>query len=183
MWRCGWYGGRGKPADLEGILLPKVTAYIGLGSNLGDEKEYIEKALKLLAETPGIELREVAGYYRTEPIGYTEQDWFLNTAAKIKTTLAPHALLVVLQDIEEKLGRVREIHWGPRVIDLDLLIFGNEKIDDDILTVPHPRICERAFVVAPLADISPDLILPDGSKAKDLALHLREKQEIVKVDE
>ncbi len=168
---------------MGGILLPGITAYIGLGSNLGDKKRYMEQALKLLAETPGIELRQLAGYYRTEPIGYTEQDWFLNTVAEIKTTLAPHALLAALQIIENELGRVRKIHWGPRVIDLDLLLYGDEKIDDDILTVPHPRICERAFVVAPLADINPDLILPNGNKAKELALSLAEKQKINKVDD
>lgn len=152
------------------------TAYIGLGSNLGDKEANIKKALKLLEASPGVHVKRVASFYRTAPVGYTRQDWFLNTAAEVETDLKPHELLSHLLDIEERLGRVRTVHWGPRTIDLDLLIFGREEVNTPDLIVPHPRMSERAFVMVPLAELVPEFIIAGRGKATELAETLKKEQ-------
>ncbi|RJQ30015.1 MAG: 2-amino-4-hydroxy-6-hydroxymethyldihydropteridine diphosphokinase [Peptococcaceae bacterium] len=159
--------------------MPQVTkVFIGIGSNSGDKEANIGKALKLLGETPGVTVHRVAPLYRTEPVGYIEQDWFLNTVAEVSTVLSPRELLDALLGIEKSLGRVRTVRWGPRPVDLDIILYGNGNINEPDLVIPHPGMCERAFVVAPLADLVPDLVLPGGKKAADLAAFLRKEQPI-----
>ncbi len=157
-----------------------TTAYIGLGSNLGDKKANLKKALELLDTAPGMRVKKVASFYRAAPVGNTRQDWFLNTVAEVETNLNPHQLLALLLSVEAGLGRVRTVRWGPRTIDLDLLIFGREEVRAPDLTVPHPRMCERAFVMAPLAEIAPGLIIPGRGKVADLARVLAKEQPVEK---
>ncbi|MCL6635573.1 MAG: 2-amino-4-hydroxy-6-hydroxymethyldihydropteridine diphosphokinase [Peptococcaceae bacterium] len=156
------------------------TAYVGVGSNLGDKRANIKKALELLGASPEVWLKRTASLYRTAPVGYSEQDWFLNTVAEVETGLAPRELLSLLLGIEEKLGRVRTVRWGPRTADLDLLLFGEEEIHSPDLCVPHPRMAERAFVMVPLAELAPDLVLPGRGRAADLARVLAGEQAIEK---
>lgn len=156
----------------------KKTAYIGLGSNLGDKEDNIRTALNMMAETPGVNISLVAPLYKTAPVGMEQQDWFINTVAEVATELAPLELLHRLQDIENRLGRVRKVHWGPRVIDLDILLYGDETIDIPGLSVPHPMMAERAFVMVPLAGLNPELELPGLGRVAALAAELSEKQKI-----
>ncbi|MDD4239344.1 MAG: 2-amino-4-hydroxy-6-hydroxymethyldihydropteridine diphosphokinase [Desulfotomaculaceae bacterium] len=156
------------------------TAYIGLGSNLGDKRANLEKALELLGATTGVQLKRVASYHRTAPLGGPVQDWYLNTVAEVITGLEPHRLLAALLKIEEGLGRVRTVRWGPRTVDLDLLLYDRREICSAALTLPHPRMTERAFVMAPLAELAPGLILY-GKTAVELAGELARVQLIEKL--
>ncbi|MEW6448829.1 MAG: 2-amino-4-hydroxy-6-hydroxymethyldihydropteridine diphosphokinase [Bacillota bacterium] len=158
-----------------------ATAYVGLGSNLGDRKENLRRALQALRSTPGILVRRVASLYRTAPVGVSNQPEFLNTVVEVLTTLTPRRLLSRLLEIENELGRVRGERWGPRIIDLDLLLYGGAEIAMRDLVVPHPRLEERAFVVAPIAEIAPDLILPGGAGAAALAAELQKEQSVERV--
>lgn len=155
-----------------------TTAYIGLGSNLPGRRKTIAAALKLLHHPPTVHLLRVAPLYSTAPVGDTKQDWFLNTVAEIKTTLSPMELLKTLLAIENQLGRVRTRRWGPRNIDLDLLLYNNITIATAELTLPHPRMIERAFVMVPLADLNPKLMMPGNVTANELANQLRANQQI-----
>lgn len=156
------------------------TAYIGLGSNLGDKRANLEKALELLDNTPGVQLKRVASYYRTAPQGGPVQAWYFNTVAEVVSSLEPQQLLTALFKIEEGLGRVRTVRWGPRTIDLDLLLYGRSEICSAALTLPHPRMLERAFVMAPLAELAPGLVL-QGKTAVKLAEELASVQSIEKL--
>jgi 2-amino-4-hydroxy-6-hydroxymethyldihydropteridine diphosphokinase len=135
----------------------KHIAYLGLGSNMGDRLSYLHKAVFLLNEHPAIKVEKVSSVYETDPVGYTEQDQFLNIAVKISTNLHPEELLRTVQSIELELGRKREIRWGPRTIDLDILLYNHENIEAENLIIPHPRMYERAFVLAPLAEINEEV--------------------------
>jgi 2-amino-4-hydroxy-6-hydroxymethyldihydropteridine diphosphokinase len=157
-----------------------TTAYIGLGSNLGDKEANIKKALELLGEVPGIQVKKVASLYRTAPLYVTKQDWFLNTVAEIETSLKAHELLSLLKDMEKKLDRTPTVRWGPRTIDLDLLLFGSDKVCSSDLVVPHPRMTERAFVMVPLAEIAPHLCVPGRGRAGELAHLLTTEQSVEK---
>ncbi len=137
-----------------------ATAYIGIGSNLGDREAHVAAALCQLAELPHTTIVRVSSLIETEPVGVTDQGEFLNGAAEIRTNLAPLDLLDALQGIESDLGRVRAERWGPRTIDLDILLYDNEVIETDRLTVPHPLMHERGFVLAPLAEIAADTAHP-----------------------
>jgi 2-amino-4-hydroxy-6-hydroxymethyldihydropteridine diphosphokinase len=128
---------------------------IGLGSNLGDSPRILQEAIDRLRSIPQIQLEKVASYYRTKPIGPPQPD-YLNSAATLTTSLSPWQLLDILQEIENLAGRTREVHWGPRTLDLDLLLFGVWQIDSPRLQVPHPRMAERGFVLLPLAEIAGD---------------------------
>jgi 2-amino-4-hydroxy-6-hydroxymethyldihydropteridine diphosphokinase len=139
----------------------EVDAYIALGSNLEPRGKYIQRALTMIAEQPGIEVLEVSSVYETEPEGGPEgQPAFLNAAAKLKTTLTPTELLNALQAIEKELGRKRDVFWGPRTIDLDILLFDQEIVSTDRLIIPHPLMHERRFVLQPLAQIAPEVMHP-----------------------
>jgi 2-amino-4-hydroxy-6-hydroxymethyldihydropteridine diphosphokinase len=145
-----------------------TRAFVGLGANLGDREAAIRRAAELLGATRLSSIRE------TEPWGFEEQPRFLNAVAELETQLSPQGLLERLLEIERELGRTRTgPRWGPRTIDLDLLVFGAECIDERGLTVPHPRLHERAFVLEPLAELDPELEIP--GRGRVLAL-LRELQ-------
>ncbi len=153
-----------------------ITAYIGLGTNLGDRRGALEMALREMHQPPIIYIERVSSVYETAPVGVTEQPDFLNAVARVVTTLPPRALLDALLNLENKMGRVRTLRWGPRVIDLDLLIYGDASIAESGLEVPHPRLRERAFVLGPLAEIAPELCLPpDGQTAEKVFWELSEK--------
>ena len=155
-----------------------TLAYLGLGTNLGDRESYLAQALKELAGLPTIEIGAVSSIYETAPVGLTDQPDFLNLVVSVRTTLSPRELMDALLHIENKMGRVRTVRWGPRVIDLDLLLFGDVRVEVPELTVPHPRLRERSFVLIPLAEIASDLILP-GEKMtiKKLAEKLLENSD------
>ena len=143
-------------------------AYVGLGANLGDRHATIRSALDAIGKLAHVELLAVSELRETEPVDVVDQPSFVNGACLVETTLTPRALLEALLAIEERLGRVREVRRGPRTIDLDLLLFGSEVLDEPGFTVPHPRLHERAFVLEPLLDLEFDLSLPDGRSVKDL---------------
>lgn len=129
------------------------TAYLGLGSNLGDRERYLLTAVERLRSHPCIREVSPSPIYETDPVGVTDQPLFLNMACRIRTTLAPEELLDVAMNIEKTLGRRRDIRWGPRTIDIDILLYDNAAIDTGRLTVPHPRMMERMFVLVPLLDV------------------------------
>jgi 2-amino-4-hydroxy-6-hydroxymethyldihydropteridine diphosphokinase len=138
-----------------------TRAYVGLGANLGDREASLRAAVERLAQTPGIEVIAVSTFRETEPVGYLDQPRFLNGAVALETELPPRALLEALLAVERSLGRTREgPRFGPRTIDLDLLAYGDETVDEPGLTVPHPRLGERAFALEPLLELDPALILP-----------------------
>jgi 2-amino-4-hydroxy-6-hydroxymethyldihydropteridine diphosphokinase len=148
----------------------KVTVtrvFVGLGSNLGDRELNLRRALQQLEELGTV---RASSFRETDPVGVTDQPKFLNAAAELATDLPPKELLERLLEIERELGRDRatERRWGPRVIDLDLLLFGEEAIDEPGLTVPHPRLADRRFVLEPLCELNEDLALPDGTRVRDL---------------
>jgi 2-amino-4-hydroxy-6-hydroxymethyldihydropteridine diphosphokinase len=146
---------------------------------MGDSRATIAEALKAINELPGVALGAVAPLYRTAPVGYADQDDFINTVAEINTTLSPRQLLAALQQIESDLGRVRVIRWGPRTLDLDILLYGEQTIAEPDLQVPHPRMIQRAFVMVPLADLNPELMV-SSEKAQVLARRLADEQAIVR---
>lgn len=131
--------------------------YIALGSNIGDRYEHLMSAIQLLKEHNDIVLISSSSIYETEPIGYIDQQSFLNMVVAIKTTLSPRELLAVTQSIEERCGRTRDVRWGPRTIDLDILLFDQENMMLEDLSIPHPRMWERAFVIIPLMELFPGL--------------------------
>jgi 2-amino-4-hydroxy-6-hydroxymethyldihydropteridine diphosphokinase len=145
------------------------AAYLGLGSNLGDKAATLAEAVTRLAATPGIRLTARSADYRTPPWGDTDQDWFLNAAIGVETTLTPHELLEAGLAIESAMGRVRERRWGPRVIDIDVLSYEGAAISDARLVLPHRFVRERAFVLVPLAEIAPDLRIGPETVAQALA--------------
>ncbi len=146
-----------------------MRAYIGLGSNLGDRGAYLERAVDLLRADERIDVLAVSSFRETEPVGLREQPRFLNGAATVETDLSARELLDRLLAVERELGRERTgPRFGPRTIDLDLLLYGRETIDEPGLTVPHPRLQERAFVLEPLIELEPSLVLPDGQRLRDL---------------
>lgn len=117
---------------------------------------HLQQALDLLCKTEGIKTVEASSIYETVPVGYTDQEDFLNMVVRLSTTLQPFELLAACQDVELALGRVRTIRWGPRTADLDILLYNNDNIDTETLTIPHPRMRERAFVLVPLVELSPE---------------------------
>jgi 2-amino-4-hydroxy-6-hydroxymethyldihydropteridine diphosphokinase len=150
-----------------------VRAFVGLGSNLGDPVNQVRIALDELSQLSATHLIRQSGFYRTPPWGNTEQPDFVNAVAEIETGLTPRQLLDSLLRIESRAGRVREgLRWGPRLIDLDLLLYGDERIDESSLHVPHPHMHERAFVMVPLAELAPSLQLPGIGMLADLAASL-----------
>ena len=137
-----------------------MKAWIGLGSNLGDREAMIRQALEAIAAMPDTDLLRASSLYDTEPVGETDQPNFLNAVAQVDTELPSRQLLWNLLLIEKRLGRERTRRWGPRTIDLDLLLFGDEVIEEDDLRVPHPEMIRRAFVLVPLVELEPNLVHP-----------------------
>ena len=138
----------------------KARAFIGAGANLGEPVRQIRQAQDALRKSPGIKFLDASSLYRTQPMGPVEQPPFINAVFSLEAEIGPHDLLSLLLDIEQKMGRVRKERWGPRVIDLDLLFYGEEIIKEQGLEVPHPRLHERRFVLAPLAEIAPGFAHP-----------------------
>lgn len=137
-----------------------TRAYVGLGANLGPREVTLLRAADLLAAADGVEVVAVSQLRETDPVGFVEQPPFLNGAIALDTSLSPRAVLELLLEVEEELGRVRGERWGPRTVDLDLLVYGDERVDEDGLHVPHPRLHERRFALEPLAELDPELVIP-----------------------
>ena len=138
-----------------------VLCYLGLGSNMADRAGMIARAAACLVSGGDIVLRRLSGFYLTRPWGLSEQDDFVNAAAEVETHLGPRDLLARAKAIETSLGRHVGPRWGPREIDIDILLYGDEVLKDDDLVIPHPHLCERAFVLVPLVEIAPDLVHPE----------------------
>jgi 2-amino-4-hydroxy-6-hydroxymethyldihydropteridine diphosphokinase len=146
-----------------------VRACIGLGSNLGDREATIRRAVELIASSADVEVVAVSALRETEPWGPVEQPAYLNGALVLETEQGPRAVLDLLLDVERRLGRVRDGgRWGPRTIDLDLLLYGERSIDEPGLTLPHPRLHERRFALEPLAELAPDAIVPGRGSVSEL---------------
>lgn len=139
----------------------RVDAYIALGSNISRREAYLSAALNWLDEHDSIEVIKKSAVYETAPVGYIEQNDFLNMAVKIHTSLSAVELLDYCQAIENELGRKRVVKWGPRTIDLDILLYNHENMKAERLTIPHPHMHERAFVIVPLAEVAPNMIIPN----------------------
>lgn len=138
---------------------PAFDCLVALGSNLGDKAANIDRAIALLTETGDVRLIARSRDYATEPWGKTDQDWFVNAAIAVATELAPRELLARCKEIERRMGRATTEKWGPRIIDLDLLVYRGVDMAGDDLVLPHPHIGARAFVLAPLMDLAPDLVI------------------------
>lgn len=165
-----------------------VTAFLGLGGNVGDAVETLTSAVYALHDSAGIAVEDVSGIYETPPWGGVEQPPFANAVVRIRTTLAPLELLRECQLTEEAFGRDRdaEVRWGPRPLDVDVLLYGDETIDTPELTVPHPRLAERAFALVPLMEVFPGGELPDGRRLTRVLLELGplpQLELIVRLDE
>ena len=156
-----------------------VISFIGIGSNQGDPAAMCNEALSRLSQAGGIRLLRRSSLYRSEPVGFKEQDWFINVVAEIRTRLDPQALLAELQGIENSMGRIRGEKWGPRVIDLDILLYGQEIINDDSLVIPHPELHKRRFVLEPLFELAPYAIHPVfGISVRGLMERLQDESKV-----
>ncbi len=156
-----------------------VTAYIGIGSNIGDKKANCRKAIELLKQAGTV--AAVSSLYYTEPVGYKEQEDFINGVVAIQTDLPPAALLEACHAIEQGMGRIRTVRWGPRVIDLDILLLGNAIVNQPGLIIPHPLMAVRKFVLAPLVEIAPDVVHPVlKKKASELLRELKDSSTVMK---
>jgi 2-amino-4-hydroxy-6-hydroxymethyldihydropteridine diphosphokinase len=145
-------------------------SYLGLGSNLGDRLANLQRAVDLLDDTPGIRVDASSRVWETEPVGGVEQPDFLNAVIRVETSLEPLELLAACHRVEDALGRTREVRWGPRTIDVDVLLLDGLAISEPDLIVPHPRLTERAFVLLPLLELDPHPVLADGSRVVDIRL-------------
>ena len=153
--------------EWRAVKATPTIAYVGLGANIGHRRKTLLRAVDLLAEAEDVDVLAVSELRETEPVGPVDQPWFLNAVVRVETILPPWALMNLLLEIEQVLGRVREERWGPRTVDLDLLVFGDETIDSYGLTVPHPRLHERRFALEPLAELDPDLVVPGLGRVSD----------------
>jgi len=158
-----------------------AVAYIGLGSNVGDRIGHLEEAIRRIGNLPDTEVESVSSAYDTAPIGRTDQPRFLNAVVRVRTGLSPRELLGELLRIERELGRERKERWGPRTVDLDLLLYDDRVISEPGLQVPHPRLHERAFVLVPLEELDPRLVHPVlGKTVRELSEEVR-GQDVMKV--
>jgi 2-amino-4-hydroxy-6-hydroxymethyldihydropteridine diphosphokinase len=160
-----------------------ATVYLGLGSNVGDREEYIEQASFLLEKNPAIQVVKHSSNFETEAEGNANQPPFINAVVMIKTSLTPHQLLDVCQEIETALGRERELEWGPRTMDIDILLYDDEIISDDKLQIPHPLLHERMFVLKPLREIAPTAMHPILEKNIDTLYEERKTDSGEKYDD
>jgi len=159
-------------------MLPPTRALIGLGSNVGDRLQFLQRAVKHLGETIGVQVRDVSSVYESEPVGPAAQAWFLNAVVVVDTSLSPVTLLQQTQAIERALGRETTYHWGPRTIDLDILLYGDTQVNTATLTIPHAELCQRAFVMIPLLELVPGLVLPDGTEVSACLSRLMPPQQV-----
>lgn len=159
-----------------------MISYLGLGSNLGNRLTTLQISLDCLNQSETVRLIRVSPVYETVPVGGPEQPDYLNAAAEIVTESEPNELLRICNEIENKLGRTRSIQWGPRTLDIDILLYGGEYIQTDMLTIPHPHMHERAFVLKPLADIAPQAVHPVSGKTIDELLGYLDCSGVRKLD-
>lgn len=145
-----------------------AIVYLGLGSNIDDRESHLTDACRLLHLHPAIAVETVSSLYRSAPVGVTDQALFVNAVARLQTTLSPRSLLAVTQATERRVGRTPTYHWGPRVVDIDLLLYDDVQVHSPSLTIPHTEMQNRAFVLVPLQELAPDLSLPSGYHIKDL---------------
>ncbi|NWF53516.1 MAG: 2-amino-4-hydroxy-6-hydroxymethyldihydropteridine diphosphokinase [Syntrophaceae bacterium] len=161
-----------------------MLAYIGIGSNLGNKRGNIHRAVKALGADPGNRRVRCSPLYATEPVGKKDQDWFVNGVISLETSLSPRELLELLLGIEKKMGRVRGEKWGPRTIDLDILFYEDQILKEPDLQVPHPRLQERKFVLLPLRDLAPDWVHPAlGKTVSRLLAELDTQEWVIPLDE
>lgn len=152
-------------------------AYLSIGSNMGNRLETFQSAIQLLDSEQEISVLDSSSIYETDPVGYTNQACFLNAVLKISTSFKPEELLQVCLRIEAELGRKREIHWGPRTLDLDILLYNQENIETESLIVPHPRMFERAFVMIPLMELEDQIQLPYSTTSlEDILSQISDKE-------
>ncbi|MFN2469203.1 MAG: 2-amino-4-hydroxy-6-hydroxymethyldihydropteridine diphosphokinase [Gaiellaceae bacterium] len=150
-----------------------TRAFVGLGSNLGERESTLRRALELLSCRDGVAVAAVSSFRETDPVGHVDQPRFVNAVAMLETELSPRGLLACLLAVERELGRTRDgPRFGPRTLDLDLLLYGGEIVDEPGLRVPHPRLHERRFVLEPLAELDPDLVVPRRGRVSDLLARL-----------
>jgi 2-amino-4-hydroxy-6-hydroxymethyldihydropteridine diphosphokinase len=155
-------------------------AFLGLGANMGDRQKHLRRAIELLREAKGVNFLRASRVYETEPIGVVDQPRFLNMVVEVEVEdeVKTRDLLRLVKRIEEGVGRTRRERWGPREIDIDVLLVEGERVEEEDFAVPHPRMWERAFVVVPLAELEPGLKGPGGETAERIAERLRERQRI-----
>ncbi|CAM4238807.1 2-amino-4-hydroxy-6-hydroxymethyldihydropteridine pyrophosphokinase [Streptococcus penaeicida] len=156
-----------------------TNVYLSLGSNMGDRQNYLAQAIEALSQLPDTETKAVSSLYETPAWGNTNQASFLNMVCQLETDLEPLALLEWIHQIEADLGRVRHEKWGPRTIDIDILLFGQKEMDSEVLTIPHPFMTERAFVLVPLLEIAPNVIIPGKTGSNKDFLSLLDASDIV----
>ena len=137
-----------------------IISFIGIGSNLERPADNCEKAIEYIGKISGCKVLRSSSFYRTEPVGFLDQEWFINAVVEIRTSLTAHSLFRELQSTENLMGRQKLVKWGPRIIDLDIIFYGQEVINEDNLTVPHPELHRRRFVLEPLYEIAPYMIHP-----------------------
>jgi 2-amino-4-hydroxy-6-hydroxymethyldihydropteridine diphosphokinase len=155
-----------------------ARVYLGLGSNIGDRMRFLRHAVACLKQVAGTRVTQVSSVYETEPMGVTEQGWFLNAVVEIDTMLSAEALLERAQAIERALGRVRTHRWGPRTIDLDILLYEDLQVKTDSLAIPHPELHRRAFVMIPLLELNPGISLPDSTAISACLAHLGTHEQV-----
>ncbi|RJQ32696.1 MAG: 2-amino-4-hydroxy-6-hydroxymethyldihydropteridine diphosphokinase [Actinobacteria bacterium] len=165
---------------LLGSIQVASVVYLSLGSNIGERKKSLEEAIKELKTKLGI--LAISSVYQSKPIGLEDQPDFYNLVIKARTDLNPHQLLDYIQHIEVNLGRKREARWGPRTIDIDILLYNNQVISSDRLVIPHPRMIERLFVLKPLLEVEPELELPDRKEVKNYLEKIK-NQKVEKITE
>ncbi|HHU20185.1 MAG TPA: 2-amino-4-hydroxy-6-hydroxymethyldihydropteridine diphosphokinase [Bacilli bacterium] len=157
--------------------------YIALGSNIAPRVDYLNQAIEAIGQVEQMSVVKQSSIYETEPVGYQDQAKFLNQVIEVETTYSPMEVLLACQSIENKLGRKREVRWGPRTIDLDILLYNHENIMTNQLIVPHPRMDSRAFVLVPLVELNPELVIPTTNQTVSEQLSLianHEKRGVVK---
>lgn len=157
-----------------------MRSFIGIGSNIGDKIENCIMAIDMIDKINGCSVIKRSSFYRTEPVGFKDQNWFVNCVIMIDTVFSPFVLLQKLQEIEDIMGRERRIKWGPRIIDLDILIFDGLIIRDKILTIPHPLMHKRRFVLVPMNQLAPDLVHPIFNKTiRELLSNIPDNEQTV----
>ena len=158
-----------------------AVVYLGLGANIGDREDCLVRACGLLHQHPAIAVQAVSSLYETAPVGFTAQGAFLNAVARVHTSLRPESLLAVTQAVESRLGREPAIRWGPRVIDIDILLYDALQVHRSFLDIPHNAMRERLFVLVPLSELEPDLRLPSGEHIRQIIAALPGQDEVTRL--
>ena len=158
-----------------------AVVYLGLGSNIGERGQHLARACGLLRRHPAVAVQAVSSLYETAPVGFTAQDAFLNAVACVHTTLRPESLLAITQAVESRLGREPAVRWGPRVIDIDILLYDALQVRKPFLDVPHKALSERLFVLVPLSELEPHLNLPSGESIRRIIAALPDQGEVTRL--